>query len=538
MKHAITKFITPALLALATTTFAQDKLVIDDFENGLKKWEAIENFSFQIVDNPSADAVNSSAKVLKCTRKVGSKSWAGAILRGATSANITADDSGYSYATIKFKKESRGNVSFKLESGPGGADHESTIAYPATSDWTTITFDLKSAMSGKYTDFFVMVDRAESISSNIVVYIDDITLHKTKKLEEVEVDPKAQKGTGEVDGYKLVWQDLFDENQLDNEAWNVEVRNDGGGNNELQYYRKENVSVGRDNDGNGCLIITAKKESFGGKNATSGRLTTQNKVRFCHGKIEASIRFPKTANGLWPAFWLLGNDIQNNPWPKCGEIDILEMGHSDAFAKGTQDRYFNGACHWGAKAADGSHPNYTQSNTWNYSLQDGEFHLFTMYWDDQKMEMYVDQDRFPEVMPYYVLDISDKNSQNSPGRYFHHEFFVLFNLAVGGDFSHIYNVNDVTALNQGDAKMYVNYVKIYQKGISGDTYNGPALKETAVEDVENVANMFGESGRIFNALGVHVVNYADGDIQELELPKGIYIVAPAKGKAWKWKVSK
>ena len=536
MRNTITKFLTPMLFSLAASSYAQESLVIDDFEDGLKKWSGIENVNFEIVDNPSPDDVNSSEKVLKCTRKTGSKSWAGVILRGALSAKISTSDDDYSFATVKFKKESHGNVSFKMESGPNDETYESTVAYPETSEWTTITFDLKSAYAGTYSDFFVMVDRAESISSSIDVYIDDITLHKKQNLEEVKIDPKSQKGTGEVNGYHLVWQDLFDNGYLDNEAWNVEVRNDGGGNNELQYYIKENVTVGNDSEGNGCLIITAKKQNYGNRSITSGRLTTQNKVRFCHGKLEASIRLPKTGNGLWPAFWLLGDDIQSNNWPNCGEIDIMEMGHSDAFNKGTQDRYFNGACHWGPLSG-GNHPNYTQSNTWNYSLQDGEFHLYTMYWDDKKLTMYVDQDRFPDVMPYFEMNISDKSAQNSAGNYFHHNFFILFNLAVGGDFSHIYNANDITALAQGDAKMYVNYVKIYQKGISGETYNGPALKITEVEEIENYADGFGKSGRIYNEMGIHIANYSNGNIEELNLPKGIYIIAPDNGKAKKVRIN-
>ena len=245
----------------ASSSYAQESLVIDDFEDGLKKWSGIENVSFEIVDNPSPDDVNSSEKVLKCTRKSGSKSWAGVILRGALSAKISTSDEDYSYASVKFKKESRGNVSFKLESGPNDETYESTVGYPESSEWKTITFDLKSAYAGTYSDFFVMIDRAESLSSSIDVYIDDITLHKTQKLEEVIIDPKSQKGTGEKDGYHLVWQDLFDQGYLDNEAWNVEVRNDGGGNNELQYYIRENVTVGNDDKGNGCLNITAKKQN-------------------------------------------------------------------------------------------------------------------------------------------------------------------------------------------------------------------------------------------------------------------------------------
>lgn len=271
-------------------------------------------------------------------------------------------------------------------------------------------------------------------------------------------------GSGETDGYKLVWEDQFNDGALDESKWYIEVNGDGGGNQELQYYRAENISVGPDEDGNGCLIITAKRENFNGKSFTSGRLNTSDRYEFTHGKVEASIKLPSTANGLWPAFWLLGADYDTNGWPRCGEIDIMEMGNSGGISSGTQDRYFNGAAHWGFYR-DGAYPNYANSKTNSYSLQDGEFHLFTLIWDDNSLSMYLDMDKYPDSAPYYKMDINDTSDDWSTGHYFHHDFFIIFNLAVGGRFTGILNASGITALPQdGDeAKMYVDYVRVYQK---------------------------------------------------------------------------
>lgn len=281
-----------------------------------------------------------------------------------------------------------------------------------------------------------------------------------------------QVGSGETDGYVLVWQDLFDEAELNPERWYIEVNGNGGGNNELQYYtdRTENVRLGDDGFGNHCLILTARRESYNGKNFTSGRLNSKNRTVFTHGKVEASIKLPKTANGLWPAFWLMGNDYEEVGWPRCGEIDIVEMGNAEGISKGTQERFFNGAAHWGPKWPQASH---AQSSTKAYSLQDGEFHLFTLIWDENKFRMYVDLDKKPVQNPYYTLNIpvDDPENEWSAGNYFHKDCFILFNLAVGGDFTGIHEKENITGLNEEngqEASMYVNYVKIYQRGDLAD----------------------------------------------------------------------
>lgn len=264
--------------------------------------------------------------------------------------------------------------------------------------------------------------------------------------------------------YKLVWEDNFNNDQLDDGKWTILINGKGGGNKELQYYRKQNISIGSEPaSGERCLIITARKEKFRGKKATSGRLSTKNKMDFRYGKVEARIKLPHTADGLWPAFWMLGSDHPETRWPKCGEIDILEMGHADGIKSGTQDRLFNGACHWGEAFNGGKYPNYAKASVNSYSLQD-DFHLFTLIWDKKVIRMYVDADKYPEREPYFEMPIDSEVVPNKPASYFNKPFVLIFNLAVGGNFPSIRDVNKITALAKGEAKMYVDYVRVYQKG--------------------------------------------------------------------------
>ena len=266
-------------------------------------------------------------------------------------------------------------------------------------------------------------------------------------------------------GYKLVWSDDFDKETLDTTSWNIEINNTGNGNGELEYYTDHpaNVTVGKDPEtGASCLILTARKEKYRGKDFTSGRITTANKRVFTHGKVESRIKLPLTANGLWPAFWLLGNNYFTIGWPRCGEIDILEMGHADGIKDGNQENLFNGACHWGFWK-DGNYPNYAKATANEHPLQDGKFHLFTLEWDDKSIKMFLDQDKNPKMKPYYDMNIENKDGEWAAGHYFNHDFFILFNLAVGGHFTGITDSKDITALNNGEAKMYVDWVRVYQK---------------------------------------------------------------------------
>lgn len=276
--------------------------------------------------------------------------------------------------------------------------------------------------------------------------------------------PTTGEGSGETDGYKLVWEDAFNGETIDENIWSFQIDGDGSGNRELEYYRKENCTIEVEPEtGRRCLTLTARRERYEDCYFTSGRISSKNKKAFRHGKIEAYIRLPKTANGLWPAFWMMGNDYDQVGWPRCCEIDILEAGNSNGIKNGTQEYYFNGACHWGFYK-NNAYPMYSHAVTNEYSIQDG-FHLFTLIWDEEMIRMYLDLDKYPDAEPYFEMGVSDTDGDWATGNYFHKECFILFNLAVGGNFTGIHDPSGITALpNDGDeAKMYVDFVKVYQK---------------------------------------------------------------------------
>jgi beta-glucanase (GH16 family) len=298
--------------------------------------------------------------------------------------------------------------------------------------------------------------------------------------------------------YQLQWSDEFDGTELNRDYWNVEDNARGGGNAELQYYTPRNISIEKHPvTGESCLVLTAKKEDYGNRPCTSARLNTQDKVTVHYGKVEARIAFPYTADGLWPAFWMLGNNLATNlgnnddvdktkaalakqgrvVWPKCGEIDICEMGHHKGIENGTQDRYFNGACHWGESFNNGAYPNVGGFYTADYPVQ-GDFHLFTLVWTEDSIAMYLDQDKYPETAPYFQLSLRNKEV-NQPGHYFNHPFYLVLNLAVGGFFPNMPaaekyperitfddpSFQRVTALSTDGTpvKMYVDYIRVYTK---------------------------------------------------------------------------
>ena len=288
--------------------------------------------------------------------------------------------------------------------------------------------------------------------------------------------------------YTLVWNEDFTDGALDTQVWNIEVNGDGGGNNELQYYCEKGVSVGAEpTTGKQCLILTATKEDYQGKKCTSGRVNSKNKMYYTFGRIDARIKFPRTANGLWPAFWQMGNNFDQVGWPKCGETDIIEMGHQNAFAKGTQDRFFNGAMHvgrdWNADWCD------AQEATWTYSLQD-TFHIVSMVWTPTSIDMYMDDVK----TPYFHADLepnedADYNRQLVFGK----PNFLIANLAVGGNFPGIYHIDGVTALANGARAMYIDWNRIYQRGDENQSFTCPSPSdEIEPENTQGIITAKGE----------------------------------------------
>jgi len=272
--------------------------------------------------------------------------------------------------------------------------------------------------------------------------------------------------------WNLKWADEFNGTAIDvANTWNPEVNGDGGGNSELQYYRSENLSI-ESLQGFNCMVLNAKRENYLGKSFTSARLNTLGKVYFQYGKIESRMKIPSTANGLWPAFWFMGNDYSGSNWPFCGEIDVMESGHSAGIASGTQSSFMGGALHWGPISPVFIHYMDYTGAAGPYSIQD-DFHLFTLIWTADSIKMYLDQDKFPKVAPFYQKRIAADASDNIYS-YFHKPFHILYNLAVGGaSFTGISNANAVTAVptDGTPVKFYIDYIRVYQKGDVGEQFH-------------------------------------------------------------------
>ena len=233
----------------------------------------------------------------------------------------------------------------------------------------------------------------------------------------------------------LVWSDEFDYTGLPSSAnWNMETGGGGWGNNELQYYTnsEDNAKVE-----NGILTITAREEAYGGRDYTSARITTQNKFDFKYGRIEARIKLPY-GQGIWPAFWMLGDNINSVGWPACGETDIMEMVGGDG-----KDNTCHSTLHW---EHDGEHAQYGES----YSLPSGiladAYHVYSVEWNSQEIKGFIDDTQ------YFTADITP--SQLSE---FHNNFFIILNVAVGGNWP-----GEPNASTTFPQTLEIDYVRVYQ----------------------------------------------------------------------------
>jgi beta-glucanase (GH16 family) len=236
---------------------------------------------------------------------------------------------------------------------------------------------------------------------------------------------------------KAVWADEFNGTALDEKYWNYELgdgcpNNCGWGNNELEFYKKENTTVK-----DGFLLIEAKTESNAGKNYSSSRLTTQNKFNLKYGRVDIRAALPK-GQGIWPALWMLGKNINEVGWPYCGEIDIMEMiGGTD------NDNTTYGTAHW----ANGSnHAQYGGNTKLVSGIFNDEFHVFSIIWDEKKIAWYLDDKKFHEI------DTTPAGLNE-----FQAEYFFIINLAVGGNWPG--NPNGATTFPQ---YLIVDYIRVFQ----------------------------------------------------------------------------
>jgi beta-glucanase (GH16 family) len=228
--------------------------------------------------------------------------------------------------------------------------------------------------------------------------------------------------------WKLVWSDEFETPGLsDAQKWGNEVgfiRN-----NELQYYtsrRLQNSIV----DG-GKLLIIGRKESYESANYTSASLTTDGKFSWKYGKIEARMKLP-VGQGMWPAFWMLGQNIHQVDWPACGEIDIMEHINNENLLHGT--------VHW----LNGKHVSSGSTTPCDVT----KYHDYSIIWDENAIKLLLDGEQ------YWEVNIKD-NANNTQA--FHLPQYIILNLAIGGDWP-----KNPDASSVFPDTVFVDYVRVYQ----------------------------------------------------------------------------
>jgi beta-glucanase (GH16 family) len=241
--------------------------------------------------------------------------------------------------------------------------------------------------------------------------------------------------------WELVWSDEFDSAAVNTNKWEFQIGDGsaygipGWGNNELQYYRSENAAIE-----NGKLVITAKRESFGGKSYTSTRMRTYLKGDWTYGRFEIRAKLP-FGKGIWPAIWMLPTDNVYGGWAASGEIDIMELvGH--------EPNKIYGSLHYG-----GAWPNNTFVNA-SHTLPAGnfsdDFHTFRLEWKPGEIRWYMDDVLYHTRTQWW--------SSNGPfPAPFDKRFHLLLNVAVGGNWP-----GSPDATTTFPQRMEVDYVRVYR----------------------------------------------------------------------------
>jgi beta-glucanase (GH16 family) len=266
----------------------------------------------------------------------------------------------------------------------------------------------------------------------------------------------------------LTWSDDFEGaagTPPDATRWGFDLgtgpNQDGWGNGELQSYTSDAANIQQ--DGQGHLVITARRQAVGNRSYSSARIKTQGLFAQQYGRIEARIKLP-AGKGLWPAFWMLGANIdQVDPatkkpfgWPTCGEIDILELRGNEPSKVVAS---LHGPQYFGAGAISKTYtlpPAVTADGGTTPTSFDQDFHVFAVEWDPGRIDFLVDEVRFQSV--------SAHNNVSPPARtwVYHHPFFLILNLAVGGSFLKSTGQPDPNAPFP-DAVMTVDSVKVYRR---------------------------------------------------------------------------
>ena len=266
---------------------------------------------------------------------------------------------------------------------------------------------------------------------------------KQDKPDKPEKPENPEKKDLSYEGYDLKWEDEFDGEELNREDWNVETHEPGWVNKEWQAYvdSKDNIYV---KDGK-LVIKPVEIDGENGKSYTSGRVNTQGKHDFTYGLFETRVKVP-TGKGYLPAFWMMpANENLYGQWPRCGEIDIMEvMGQETNKAYGT--------IHYG-------NPHGQKQGTYTLDGSDfaSEYHTFTVEWEPGKIVWYVDGMKYHEAKDWYSTT-EGQGTVAYPAP-FDQPFYMILNLAIGGSWVGYPDKNTTYK----DQALEVDYVRAYQK---------------------------------------------------------------------------
>lgn len=248
--------------------------------------------------------------------------------------------------------------------------------------------------------------------------------------------------------------DTFDGDEIDRTKWAFQTGDGsdygipGWGNNEQQYYREENAELV-----DGCLVINAYRESFGGKKYTSSKLVTNKLFSQKYGRFEARIKLSHAEQGLWPAFWMMPEKSVYGGWPKSGEIDIMEL-------KGRFPKIASSAIHYGTP-----HTYDYGEYTFKEDTDITDFHLYTIDWYQNEIRMSIDGEVYRTYSAGKWFSSSVSENDQAP---FDQEFFLILNLAIGGNF----DGGRVPANDKMPAQLVIDFVRVY------DLKTIPLLNET------------------------------------------------------------
>jgi beta-glucanase (GH16 family) len=325
---------------------------------------------------------------------------------------------------------------------PGVTDY--FMSYSDTNTTTTNTMNL-----GNVTSTVI-----SGLTSGDTYFVSIVAISANGQSQPATILAQVSNNNGGV-----VWLENFAGGVIDPNTWTWDVGGSGWGNGQFEYdtANHQNSYVT-----NGDLVIEADATNYMGNSFTSARMLTQGRFAFKYGNLEARIKVPNTANGLWPAFWMMGNNAGAIAWPVCGELDIMELGSAAGISSNIQQELIDSAIHYANSTGGAENAAAWLTAPENLSQ---DYHLYQMSWTPTNLTFSLDN------VPFGSWDIS-----NIP--MFQQPMFLIANIAIGGynpSYTGVYSPAGVTA--PLPATMHINYIKITDNGYT-QLYYGNNSAET------------------------------------------------------------